>query len=103
MWILHVMKEEGGAPLYYSAKYGSYELVKLFAVIGTDIQLKKKLGQNCLCVAAGYKHLNPCRTLTNKHNFDVHMIDNSEWTALHYAARNGSSELVFLLLTRELI
>ena len=32
------MKEEGGAPLYYSAKYGSYELVKLFAVIGTDIQ-----------------------------------------------------------------
>ena len=69
-------------------------MVKLFADIGTDIQLKNNLGQNCLHIAAAYKHFNLCKTLIYKHNLDVHMVDNNGWTALHYAARNGSSELV---------
>ena len=83
-----------GTALHYSARYGTYELVKLFADIGTDIHLKNNLGQNCLHIAAAYKHLNLCQALIDKHNFDVYMVDNNGWTALHYAARKGSSELV---------
>ena len=89
-----IASNAGGTALHYSARYGNYELIKLIFDIGTDIQLKNNLGQNCLHIAAAYKHLNLCKTLIDKHNFDVHMVDNNGWTALHYAARNGSSELV---------
>ena len=56
----------GGTALHYSARNGSYELVTFFADKRTDIHLKNNLGQNCLHVAAAYKHLNLCKTLINK-------------------------------------
>ena len=61
----------GGTALHYSARYDSYELVKLVADIGTDIHLKKNLGQNCLHIATAYKHLHLCKALIYKNNFDV--------------------------------
>ena len=83
-----------GTTLHYSARNGIYELVTFFADKRTDIHLKNDLGQNCLYIAAAYEHLNLCKTIIDKQSFDVHMADNKGWTALHYAARKGSSELV---------
>ena len=61
---------------------------------GIDILLKTKNGMNCLHIAATYGHLNLCKTLLNKHKFDVHMNDNKGFTGLHFSAKNGNYELV---------
>ena len=88
----------GWAALHCSARNDSYDLVTLFADMGTDIHLKDNLGRNCLNIAALFGHLNLCKTLIDKHNFDVHMADENGWTALHYSARNGSYELVIFFV-----
>ena len=84
----------GGTVLHYSIRYGSYELVTLFADKRTDIHLKSNSGQNCVHIGAAYKQLNLCKTLIDKQSFDWHMADKNGWTAFHYAARNGSYKLV---------
>ena len=93
----------GGTVLHYSGRYGNYELVTLFADKRNDIQLKNNLEQNCLHIAAEYKHLNLCKTLIGKQRFNMHMADKNGWTALHYAARNGGYKIVSFLLIWELI
>ena len=85
---------DGCTALHYSAKNGSYELVKFFADVGTDINLEANDGTNCLHIAARYGHLNLCKTLIDKHNFNSEMATKEGWTALHYSAKNGSYELV---------
>ena len=80
--------------LHYSAISGSYELVKYFVGMGTDIHLKTNYGENCLHFAAGYGHLNLCKKLIDKHNFDVNIGTKNGFTALHCSAMNGSYELV---------
>ena len=91
---VHISDYEGWTALHHSARNGSYELVTYFAGVGTDINLKDKNGMNCLHIAAMYGHLNLCKKLIDKYNFDVHRADNGGWTALHHSARNGSYELV---------
>ena len=90
---IHMADNEGFTALHYSARNGSYELVTYFVDMGTDIGLKNSLGQSCLHIAARNGHVNLCKTLIEKHNFDVHMTDNQGWSALHYSAENGSCEL----------
>ena len=91
---VQIADNAGWTALHYSARNGSYELVNFFAAMGTDINLKTNLGWNCLHIAALFGHLTLCKTLVNKHKFNVHIMDNDGWTALHYSARNGSYELV---------
>ena len=85
---------DGWTALHFSAGSGSYEIVKYFTNMGIKINLKTKDGMNCLHIAARYGHLNLCKTLINKYNFDVELPDNNGWTALHFSARNGSYEIV---------
>ena len=84
----------GRTALHYSAENGSYELVKAFSDMGIDINLKKRNGKNCLHIAADNGHLNLCRKLISKHNFDVQITDHDGWTPLHYFAKRSSYELV---------
>ena len=83
----------GWAALHCSARNVSYDLVKLFADMGTDIHLQGTFGRNCLHIVALYGHLDLCETLIDKYNSDVHMADENGWTALHYSAGNGSYKL----------
>ena len=85
---------QGFTVLHRAAQSGSYELVKFFVNKGTDIHLKTKGGQNCLHIATTYGHLNLCGTLVNKHNFNVDMVDDRGWTALHFSTQNGCDALV---------
>ena len=87
---------EGFTALHRSVQSGDYELVKLFADIGGDIHLKTKVGEDCLHIAAAYEHLNLCKKLIDKHNFDVDMTDNEGFTAFHRSAQSGVYELVKL-------
>ena len=84
----------GWNALLSSAISGSYELVKYFADTGIDINHKTNDGRNCLHVAAEYGHLILCKTLINKHKFDVKMVDNNGRTALHYSVMSGSYQLI---------
>ena len=89
----HMPTNKGLTVLHYSARYGSYELFRYFADMGVDIYVKDNDGRNCLHIAALYGHLNLCKILIDKHNFDKHMPTNKGWTVLHYSARYGSYEL----------
>ena len=91
---VHLADDEGWTAVHYSASHGSYDLFKFLSDKGADISLKTKKEVNCLHIAAFNEHLNLCKTLINKHNFDVHMADNWGFTALHYSARIGNYELV---------
>ena len=91
---VNIADDEGRTALYCSAQSGNDELFGFIADKGTNIFLKTKGGQNCLHIAAGKGHFNLCKTLIEKINFNVHMVDNKKWAALHYAAQNGSYKLM---------
>ena len=84
----------GSTALHHSAKNGSYELFTYFADMGADIYLKRNDGINCLHIAASQGHLIFCKELVDKYKFDVNMVDNLGWLALHCSAQSGSYELV---------
>ena len=86
--------DDGWTAFHYFAKSGSYDLVKVVADMGNDINLKTNNGKNCLDIAADRGHFNLCRTLISKHNADVKLPDNDGWSAVHYFARKGSYDLV---------
>ena len=85
---------KGRSSLHFSAESGSYELVKFVMYCSASIYLRTKNGMNCLHTAALNGNLNLCKTLVNKHNFDVHMTDNNGFTSLHLSAQNGRYELI---------
>ena len=91
---VNMTDDYGQATVHASAKSGSYKLLSYFSDIGTDINRKTNDGQNCLHFAAFYGHLNLCKLLLEKHNFDVNLADHNGWTALHCSLHNGSYELV---------
>ena len=97
---VHMTDNDGWTALHFSVRNGNYELVSYFTNLGTDIHLKTSFGSNCLNIAALNGHLNLCKTLVEKHKFNVHMASNDEWAALHFSAENGSFDL-FLYILRQ--
>ena len=91
---IHMAENVGLTALHFSAGYGTYELLRYFADMGVDIHLKSNSGLNCLHIATYQGHLNLCKILIDKHNFDIHVATNGGWTALHYSAKYGSYELL---------
>ena len=73
---VHMNDNDGWRALHHSARNGSYELVKFFADLGTEFDLKTNIGWNCVHIAALNGHLNLSKILVEKHKFDVHMTDN---------------------------
>ena len=94
---VHMTDVYGWTALRYSAQYGSYELVNFLVDMGIDIHLKTKNGMNCLHIAARKGHLDLCKTLVNKHKFDVRMTDNNGWISLHFSVENGRTDLINFL------
>ena len=90
---VHIADSAGFTALHYSARNGSYDLVTYFVDMGTDIHLKTKNQSNCLHIAALFGHLDLCKTLVDKHKFDVHMANDDEYRALHFSAISGSHDL----------
>ena len=79
--------------LHYSARNGSYELLKYLVDKETDIDPKNKSGWNCLHIPTLCGHLYFCKKLINQHNFNVNLPDNEGWKAFHFSARNGKYQL----------
>ena len=79
---VHLKDNDLWKALHHFPRNGSYEFVSFFADKGADIHLKIING-----------HLNRCKTLVDKHDFDVHLKYNDGWTALHHSAQSGSYKL----------
>ena len=86
--------DDGWTAFHFAAKNGSYELIKYFVDMGSNLLLKTNDGKNCLHIAALYGHLNLCKRLKDEHYFDVYAADNDGWTALHYSTRGGTYSLI---------
>ena len=84
----------GCTALHKSAENGNYKLHSFFADIRANIYLKMNNRWSCLNIAAVNGHLNICKALVDKHDFDVHFKGNDGWIALHHSAKSGSYELV---------
>ena len=91
---VNVADKHGWAAVHFSAQSGNCQLVAYFAEMGTDIHLKANDGNNCHNIAAFQGHLSLCKMLMDKHKIDLHMSNNDGWTALHYSAQRGNSEVV---------
>ena len=97
---VHMADNDGWKVLHYSAINGSYELFTYFAGKKSNVHIKTKNGTNCPHIASLYGHLNLCKTFIDKYNFDVHVANNDEWTALHFSAKNGSFNLFSYILEK---
>ena len=69
--------------------------------MGVDIDIKDNYGLNCLHIAALYGHLNLCKIIIDKHNFDVDMATNDDCLPLHCSAENGSFELFLYFFEKQ--
>ena len=70
--------------------------MSFFPDVGADIYVKTNSGWSSLNIAEDNEHLNICKALVYKRDFDVHLKDNDGWTALHRSALSGTYELLFL-------
>ena len=91
---LNMATNQGWTAVHCSAQSGNHELVAYFAGMGADIHLKTNDGRNCLHIAALKGHLNLCKMLVGKHKVDANVADKRGWTAVHFSAKSGNSELV---------
>ena len=94
----HVTDKNGCAAFHFAARFGYYEIFKLFIDQGIDPHLKINNGMNCLHLAAMYRNSTFCKTLIENHNMDVQVTDRRRYTMLHYFGEIGSNEFFDLLI-----
>ncbi|XP_020264765.1 probable E3 ubiquitin-protein ligase XBOS32 isoform X2 [Asparagus officinalis] len=86
------------SPLHYSAAQGHYEIVSLLVESGVDINLRNFRGQTALMQACQYGHWEVVQILM-LFKANIHKTDYlNGGTALHFAALNGHTRCIRLLL-----
>ncbi|KAM1305402.1 E3 ubiquitin-protein ligase XBAT32-like isoform X5 [Malus sylvestris] len=86
------------SPLHYSAAQGHHEIVSLLLESGVDINLRNYRGQTALMQACEHGHWEVVQTLMLS-KATIHRADYlNGGTALHFAALNGHSRCIRLLL-----
>ncbi|KAF8407308.1 hypothetical protein HHK36_006435 [Tetracentron sinense] len=86
------------SPLHYSAAQGHHEIVSLLLESGVDINLRNYRGQTALMQACQHGHWEVVQTLV-LFKANIHRADYlNGGTALHFAALNGHSRCIRLLL-----
>ncbi|XP_021818874.1 probable E3 ubiquitin-protein ligase XBOS32 [Prunus avium] len=86
------------SPLHYSAAQGHHEIVSLLLESGVDINLRNYRGQTALMQACQHGHWEVVQTLVLS-KATIHRADYlNGGTALHFAALNGHSRCIRLLL-----
>lgn len=86
------------SPLHYSAAQGHHEIVSLLLESGVDINLRNFRGQTALMQACQFGHWEVVQTLM-LFKANIHRTDYlNGGTALHFAALNGHTRCIRLLL-----
>ena len=90
---LHIANNNGWSAMNFSARSGSYKLVKYSPGKWTNIDLKTNDRNNCRHIAVFYGHLKLWKTFIGKCSFDVCITDKQGWNALYCSTRNGRDGL----------
>ncbi|KAI3985730.1 hypothetical protein MKX01_030644 [Papaver californicum] len=86
------------SPLHYSASQGHNEIVYLLVESGVDINVRNYRGQTALMQACQHGHWEVVQTLM-LFRANIHRVDYlNGGTALHFAALNGHSRCIRLIL-----
>ena len=97
---IHMAGNNACTVLHYSARYGSYKLLRYFVDMGVDIHLNNNNGWNCLHIAALYGHLHLFKILINKQNFNICIPTIDNRLPLHCSVESGSFELFLLFFEK---
>ena len=95
---IHARDDDMFTVLLHAACSDDLKLLEYLIENGSDIFSKTTDGRSCLHLAAENGHLEICKALLQKYNFDIHATDDSSWTVLHGAAWSGDLELLQYLI-----
>lgn len=96
--LLHAKNREGWNPIQYAAKRGYFEIFKFLYTNGVDCYSESfKTGKTCLHTACENGHVDICKFILNKKPDLKDKEDNNHQHAGHFAAKSGSTEILFAL------
>nr|XP_039270319.1 transient receptor potential cation channel subfamily A member 1-like isoform X1 [Styela clava] len=92
----------GCTPLHYACQEGNLASLDTLMVLGVSARLKSSGNQSPLHFAAQYGRYNACKKLISSPQGPniINEKDNLGMTPLHYAAENGHTKIVELLLNK---
>ena len=97
---VNITDNSGKSALHYCAESGSGELFNYLVKMESEVFLKATDGQNCLHFAALKGQLDLCMSLLESYAFQVHVVDNQDFTPLHCCAKSGNFKLFMYLLDK---
>ena len=87
----------GQTPIYYAARDGRVDVIKLLIQWGADVNHKDNISnQTCLFYAARDGRYDACKCILENGGLPTHM-DNKKQTPLHWAKRHNKKEVIELL------
>lgn len=96
-----VRKEDEQQILFYTAAYGSVETIKLLESKGIQLESSNEYKYTPLILASYYGNLDVVKYLVSKGvNIEIRTTDNSDKSALNYAAENNQYEVAEYLIKK---
>nr|XP_022297294.1 serine/threonine-protein phosphatase 6 regulatory ankyrin repeat subunit B-like isoform X3 [Crassostrea virginica] len=96
--LLHAKNREGWNPIQYAAKRGYFEIFKFLYTNGVDCYSESfKTGKTCLHTACENGQVDICKFILNKNPDLKDKEDYNHQHAGHFAAKSGSTEILFAL------
>jgi len=89
---------KGRNAMHWAVSENNIEIVRLLSVHKQLIDSKNNAGETPLSSAAQRGYLEVCKLLLNAGADPLATADEGRWNAMHYAASNGRTEIVRLLL-----
>ena len=93
---------DGWSALHFAATYSSPEIIEYLLSLGMTVNMTDKSGQTplmCSCYKGG--RLDNIKRLLEL-GADIQQLDYNGWSALHFAARDSSPEIIEYLLSVEM-
>ena len=90
---------DGWSALHFAATYSSPEIIEYLLSLGMTVNMTDKSGRTplmCACLKAG--RLDKVKRLLEL-GADIQQLDYDGWSALHFAARDSSPEIIEYLLS----
>ncbi|VUC26689.1 unnamed protein product [Clonostachys rosea] len=97
-WALNEADCVGDYPIHVAGMFGNKDALEDLIHANASFKLKNFLGQTALMYAVNFGHIDCVRLLLGQTGITVDQRDNSERTALHYAAMECNPEIVAALL-----
>lgn len=91
----------GRLPVHMAASTNRDHLIEMLTTPSISLLTRDLEGRNSLHFAAGNGNVSFARHIIEQSPEAVHDVDNDSWTPLHWACRQGSTDIVELLLSHK--